>query len=62
MAHQTLTCPYCKVDFTHRDAPSDSVTFPPPNEPEMEDCIRAVCPNCDTSSVYRRSQLTYYLN
>ena len=64
MARLMFTCPDCKVDFTHTEAPSDGGVFAYSSiKPVFPDGgIGAVCPNCGKPTVFQRNQPTYRVN
>jgi hypothetical protein len=66
MARWVLGCPECKVDFTHSQIdPVTRASLQDPfawlgDKPEFPTAgLVLECPNCRTTSVYKRTQLTY---
>jgi|HubBroStandDraft_4_1064222.scaffolds.fasta_scaffold01836_12 hypothetical protein len=64
MARWVLACPDCDKDFTHSEISEGSFDPDPftgsvvkPKFPDDGQSI--VCPNCKSTSVYQRYQLTY---
>ncbi len=66
MARWVLTCPECKLEFTHSQVQDayglsllDAFSWIC-NKPELpDDGIRLQCPNCMNEKMYKRYQLIY---
>ena len=61
MPRWVLRCPSCQQEFTHtqihRDKLEDYYLEPKPDFPQEGQPVQ--CPNCNSSAVFRRHQLTY---
>jgi hypothetical protein len=65
MARWVLECAQCKVEFMHSEIYNDGYSARDPFtltavKPEFPaGGLNAICPNCNSASVYQRYQLLY---
>jgi predicted nucleic-acid-binding Zn-ribbon protein len=61
MSKWILICPKCKTEFEHSQISDVGMSFLMiPAKPEFPPTgNKCVCPNCDYSAIYRRTDLLY---